>query len=194
MGNLGSVKQISQTDIMLCFVKILKFRLRKGEPKVAYSPCAPSLGQYTETNRTTWPETYRLCGQKPNNVADWSCRQPDWSFLKNVSQVDGFTGFNPMIEGPNRFFGTGDFPFLRLGILYENRGEIRDWKHAREVGSRKKISRLWDWTKFLVGITGLKNSSGDPYDTHKTCQSLTWGGIDGGRRIRRVTYYHMCNI
>ena len=44
---------------------------------------------------------------KPNDVADWSCRQPDWSFLKNVSQVDGFTGFNPIIEGPNRFSGSG---------------------------------------------------------------------------------------
>ena len=63
---------------------------------------------------------------KPNDVADWSCRQPDWSFLKNVSLVEGFTGFNPIIEGPNRFFGTGDFPFLRIGILNENRGEIRD--------------------------------------------------------------------
>ena len=44
---------------------------------------------------------------KPNDVADWSCRQPDRSFLKNVSQVEGFTGFKPIIEGPNRFSGSG---------------------------------------------------------------------------------------
>ena len=109
MGNLGSVKQISQTDIMLCFFKILKFRLRKGEPKVAYSPCAPSRGQYTP-RRTGPRDPKRIdCADKvkPNDVADWSCRQPDWSFLKNVSQVDGFTGFNPIIEGPNRFSGSG---------------------------------------------------------------------------------------
>ena len=76
---------------------------------------------------------------KPNDVADSSFRQPDWSFLKNVSQVAGFTGFNPIIEGPNRFFGIRDFPLM----------------------------------KFLVGITGLKNPSGEPHDTHKTYRSLT---------------------
>ena len=149
---------------MLCFVKILKFRLRKGEPKVAYSPYAPSLGQYTETNGTTWPETYRLCGQKPNNVADWSCRQPDWSFLQNVSQVDGFTGFNPIIEGPNRFFGTGDFPFF----------EARDfkWKSGRDSGL--KACTGGGQPKIDIEIIGLNEIFSRDYGIEKLFRGPSW--------------------
>ena len=41
------------------------------------------------TNGTTSGPKRIDCADKvkPNDVADWSCRQPDWSFLKTVSQV-----------------------------------------------------------------------------------------------------------
>lgn len=87
MGNLGSVKQLSQTDIMLCFFKILKFRLRKGEPKVAVSR---SIHFVTYPRRTGPRDPKRIDYAdkvKPNDVADSSFRQPDWSCLKSVSQV-----------------------------------------------------------------------------------------------------------
>ena len=89
-----------------------------------------SVNTFRDVSRRTGPRDPKHidCADKvkPNDVADSSFRQPDWSFLKNVSQVAGFTGFNPIIEGPNRFFGIRDFPVMRLGILMENRGEIRD--------------------------------------------------------------------
>ena len=52
---------------------------------------------------------------------------------------------------------------LGFGILKQNRGEIRDWKFAREVGCQKQPSGLRAWTKFWVGITGLMNPIGDPH-------------------------------
>lgn len=80
---------------MLFFFKILKFRLRKGEPKVAYSPCTPSLGQYISRrirderdHVTRIAYTVRPGGKvKPNDVTDSWFRQSYWSFLTNVSQV-----------------------------------------------------------------------------------------------------------
>ena len=42
-------------------------------------------------------------------------------------------------RAPNRFLGTRDLPYLKLGIqdLKANRGEFRDLKYAQEVGCQK---------------------------------------------------------
>ena len=56
---------------------------------------------------------------------------------------------------PSRVFGIRDFPYLKLGI--------RDLKakSGRDSGFQILPSGLRDCTRFLVGITGLKNPIGD---------------------------------
>ena len=64
----------------------------------------------------------------------------------------------------SRFFGTRNFPYLKLGIrdLKAKSGKIRDWKYGRELECPKEPSGLRDYTKFWVGNTGLKNPIRDP--------------------------------
>ena len=64
--------------------------------------------------------------------------------------------------GHFKVFGISLIWSSGFGIWKQNRGEIRYWKLAREVGRQKQPSGLRDCTKFKVRITGLKDPIRDP--------------------------------
>ena len=77
------------------------------------------------------------------------------------SSIGHFTGFGISLIIWSSWFG----------IWKKNRGEIRYWKFAREVGRQKQPSGLRDCTKLKVGITGLKDHSWGP-----SWEAIGWGG------------------
>ena len=119
-----------------------------------------------ERDHVTWGDPKRIdCADKvkPNDVADWSCRQPDWSFLKNVSQVDGFTGFNPIIEGPNRFSGSGISLFWTRN--FNGKSGLDSGMKACTGGGQPKID---------IEIIGLTEILGRDYGIEKSFRGPSW--------------------
>ena len=65
---------------------------------------------------------------------------------------------------PKRFFGIRDFPYLKLGIFKQTRGEIRDLKFCAGVaGGMLNITIMITGShEIRLWIAGLKNPVWDP--------------------------------
>ena len=86
----------------------------------------------------------------------YSCMKAfDW--ILDYLHIIFFGRYLVSIEGgPNNFFGTWDFTYLK------NEGEIRDWKYALHAKCRK----ISPWAKIWVGI---HNEMEEPFWLRTLC-------------------------
>ena len=113
----------------------------------------------SSTSSSNW--AMRLSSLRFSSAAKplkFKSRWPSAILFKSTVRHPYISALRQLSRVPNRFLGIRDFTHLKLGIrdLKQNWDEIRDWKYDWERGAKNNPR---DYTKFWVGVTGLK----EPY-------------------------------